>query len=86
MNVASRLSISDDDSAVPTVSVKRPVMKNTINAIAMAGIAVIMRYLICLKRSTPQAEEATIVVSLNGETLSPKYAPEIMAPAIQPSS
>lgn len=31
-------------------------------------------------------EAANIVVSDNGEILSPKYAPEIMAPAIQPSS
>jgi len=30
-------------------------------------------------------DEASIVVSDSGEILSPKYAPEIMAPAIQPS-
>ena len=31
-------------------------------------------------------EEARMVVSDKGDILSPKYAPEIMAPAIQPSS
>mgnify|MGYP000757782861 FL=1 len=30
-------------------------------------------------------EEASIVVSDSGEILSPKYAPEIIAPAIHPS-
>ena len=31
-------------------------------------------------------DAASTVVSDSGDTLSPKYAPEIMAPAIQPSS
>lgn len=38
----------------------------------------------CLKRSTPHADEATTVVSLRGDTLSPKYAPDIIAPATHP--
>jgi hypothetical protein len=34
---------------------------------------------------TPHVEAARTVVSLNGDTLSPKYAPEIIAPATQPA-
>ena len=38
------------------------------------------------KGSLPADDEASTVVSDKGETLSPKYAPEIIAPAIQPGS
>lgn len=40
----------------------------------------------CLNKGTLTAPEANTVVSDNGDILSPKYAPLIMAPAIQPSS
>ena len=39
-----------------------------------------------MKRGTSDVEEANTVVSLIIEILSPKYAPEIIAPAIHPSS
>ena len=35
--------------------------------------------------STFDADEARMVVSLSGDILSPKYAPEIMAPAVHAS-
>ena len=38
----------------------------------------------CEKMGLPVTEAAKTVVSESGETLSPKYAPEIMAPAIHP--
>ena len=40
-------------------------------------------YLMCVNRSVPVEELARIVVSLNGDSLSPKYAPEMIAPALQ---
>ena len=36
--------------------------------------------------SVPADDEASTVVSESGDTLSPKYAPDIMAPAVQPGS
>ena len=39
----------------------------------------------CTKIGVPADDDASTVVSLSGEILSPKYEPEIIAPAIQPS-
>ena len=39
----------------------------------------------CEKIGTSEVEEAKTVVSLITDILSPKYAPEIIAPAIHPS-
>jgi hypothetical protein len=50
------------------------------------GTVVIIIYLICVKRGVSADEDARTVVSDNGDTLSPKYAPEMIAPAIQPGS
>lgn len=38
-----------------------------------------------MKRSAPATEDASTVVSDIGDILSPKYAPEIMAPAVNAS-
>ena len=38
----------------------------------------------CVNRSVPETAGARFVVSLIGDILSPKYAPEIIAPAIKP--
>ena len=43
-------------------------------------------YLICSNRFDPETAAARLVVSLNGDILSPKYAPEITAPATKPKS
>ena len=59
--------------------------ENTINAMSREGIVVTIIYLICLNKGTSAVDEANTVVSLIIDTLSPKYAPEIIAPAIQPS-
>ena len=40
----------------------------------------------CLKSGTPTELEASTVVSDRGDTLSPKYAPLMMAPATHPSA
>ena len=70
-------------------NVKHPlykkIIKNTIRLIIIEGTVVIIIYLICTNNGTPTVDEAITVVSESGEILSPKYAPEIIAPAIQPS-
>ena len=38
-----------------------------------------------VKRGVPLVDDARTVVSLSGDILSPKYAPEIIAPAVHPS-
>ena len=48
----------------------------------MLGTVVYIIYRICLNRSAPATEEASTVVSLIGDILSPKYAPDIIAPAV----
>lgn len=63
----------------------KPIMPYVTNANNMAGIDVSIRYLMCVNNSTLHDEEARTVVSDRGDTLSPKYAPEMIAPAIQPS-
>ena len=50
----------------------------------MLGIVVYVRYLICLNKSTLVTAAARLVVSLSGESLSPKYAPAITAPPTIP--
>ena len=51
----------------------------------MLGTVVCIMQRICLKRSAPDTEDASTVVSDIGDTLSPKYAPDIMAPAVNGS-
>ena len=48
------------------------------------GNVVNIIYLICEYKSVPEIAEARLVVSLSGDILSPKYAPEITAPALIP--
>ena len=49
----------------------------------MLGTVVYIMYRICEKRSALAIEEARTVVSDMGDILSPKYAPEMMAPALK---
>ena len=58
--------------------------RKTINEITNDGIVVIIIFLICVNRGVPEDEEARTVVSERGDTLSPKYAPEMIAPAVHP--
>ncbi len=55
------------------------------SAIINAGTVVINIYRIWSKILTPTVDDAMIVVSDSIDSLSPKYAPEIIAPAIHPS-
>jgi len=47
-------------------------MIKTIRVIDMLGIVVYVKYLICLNKSTLVTAAARLVVSLSGESLSPK--------------
>src|SRR5690554_8213286 len=46
------------------------------------GMVVYNIYRMCVNRSVPAIAGAKLVVSLSGEILSPKYAPDRMAPAV----
>ena len=81
---SSRARVIPNESAAPIPSEVNPTKAYTPRATSIAGAVVMVRKRICLNRSTPVDEEARTVVSLSGETLSPKYAPEMIAPAIQP--
>ena len=63
----------------------RPTMMNTTIVTEMLGTVVFIMLRMWSNRGTPAIDDARLVVSLNGEILSPKYAPEMMAPATQPS-
>lgn len=61
---------------------EKPAIRNINRVIIIDGIVVIIKYLICSNRGVPEEDEAITVVSDKGDILSPKYAPDIIAPAI----
>ena len=73
-------------SAAVAGEAAKPDIEKTIRAMISDGVVVYIIYLMCLNSGTSAVDDARTVVSLIIETLSPKYAPEIIAPAIQPSS
>src|SRR5699024_2121840 len=66
-------------SALPMSGDKIP---NKIKDIKNAGIVVHVIFLICANKSTFNIEDAIFVVSESGDILSPKNAPETIAPAV----
>ena len=50
-----------------------------------AGTVVQSIFFICSKSDTPTVSEARLVVSESGDILSPKKAPEMIAPAVMAS-
>ena len=69
---------------IPEVSIFKLIMQKTINVKINVGTVVSVMYFICVYRSPPAIAGARFVVSLSGDILSPKYAPEITAPAVIP--
>ena len=63
----------------------RPAMLKTTMAMKREIDVVVSIYFICENTGTSDVDAAKTVVSLIIDILSPKYAPEIMAPAVQPS-
>ena len=76
----SKLSMS----SVPDSLKFNPIIRNKIIEITKEGIVVYIIYFICVNKSVPAMAEAKLVVSDNGDILSPKYAPDIIAPPISP--
>ena len=69
----------------PVASLKlSPIIKKMISVMINDGIVVYVMYLMCVNKSVPEDTGARFVVSERGDILSPKYAPEIIAPAINP--
>ena len=85
LNVFCRLCSITRVSASEVVEPLRPAITKTTSAIINDGVVVKSMYLMWVNKGTSAVEDASTVVSLMSEILSPKYAPEMMAPAIQPS-
>src|SRR5699024_2399662 len=66
-------------SALPMSGDKKP---NKMKDIKKAGIIVHVMFLICANKSTFNIDDAIFVVSESGDILSPKKAPETIAPAV----
>src|SRR5690606_3727711 len=59
-------------STFPVVLIFSPIMIKTIRVISIVGTVVIVIYLMCVNKSVPAMAGARLVVSLKGESLSPK--------------
>ena len=59
-------------SATPEVSIVNPKIIKTIKVTMMVGTVVSIMYFICENNSPPAMAGAKFVVSLNGDSLSPK--------------
>ena len=59
-------------SAVPLVSILKPMIINTIIVMVIVGTVVNNIYCMCVNKSVPAIAGARFVVSLKGESLSPK--------------
>ena len=64
------------------VSILKPITVNRIRVITMLGKVVHIICPICPNKSVPATAGARLVVSDRGDILSPKYEPEIIAPAV----
>ena len=85
LNALPMASSLSETSAVPVVSKLKPMIRNTKRVTEIVGTVVNVIYRMCEKSSPPAMAGAKLVVSLKGDILSPKYAPEITAPAVIPS-
>ena len=72
VNFSSIANISVSVSAAPDVDWVRLKIKNTTRVIMILGMVVRVMYLICENNSPPAIAGAKFVVSLSGESLSPK--------------
>ena len=66
------------------LSIESPINKKMRSDTIKLGIVVYIMYLIWLNKSVPAIAGARFVVSDKGDILSPKYAPEIIDPAVRP--
>ncbi|OPZ56577.1 MAG: hypothetical protein BWY89_01060 [Bacteroidetes bacterium ADurb.BinA012] len=66
----------------PWRSMVNPIIRKITIVRISDGTVVWTMYLTCVKRSVPATAGARLVVSDRGDILSPKYAPDMIAPAI----
>ena len=83
LKVDAICALSAATSIFALEGIKNPATIKMIAHNISVGILVISIYLICLYKSTPEILEDKYVVSERGDILSPKYAPDIIAPASQ---
>ncbi len=62
----------------------QPMTAKPTRARARDGVVVHIMWRMWTNSSVPATAGARLVVSLSGDILSPKYAPEMMAPAVRP--
>src|SRR5690606_1217477 len=84
-NVLSIAAIISFVSVVPLVFMIKPRIIKTRRVMIQVGVVVRVIYRIWVNRSLPVMAGAKFVVSLRGDILSPKYAPDKMAPAVIPN-
>ena len=82
LKVEARCDVYSVTWVSPLPESASPAMKKMISVKVNDGMVVKSIYRIWVNSSVPAELEARMVVSLNGEILSPKYAPEIIAPAV----
>ena len=82
LNFACSPFINISTSNSVAVLKQNPATRKMTRVMPKEGTVVYTIYLICSKRSTLTADDASMVVSLSGDILSPKYAPDMMAPAV----
>ena len=83
VNVWSRV-FCNSTMSLATTALRSPMpsIKKILSAIIKLGTVVHSICCIWLNKLVPVTPEARLVVSDKGDSLSPKYAPEIMAPAL----
>ncbi len=81
--IASRITWVSAISTFPPFT--KPRIRKITNAIEIDGMVVYAIYLMCVNRSVPAIAGARFVVSESGDILSPKYAPDMIAPATIPA-
>ena len=85
LNLFSRAINKSLIFCVVVVSIDNPIKKKIIIEMIKLGIVVYIIYLIWENKLLEDIAAARFVVSERGDILSPKYAPEIIAPATNPS-
>ena len=72
LNVEASPSVYSDTWSGASAPCHRPAVKKMMRVMVNVGIVVYIIYRMCSKRSVPVTDEASMVVSLKGDILSPK--------------
>ena len=74
--------ISSSGDELPMAGCTKPIMVKITKVINIEGTVVIIMYLMCSNKGVSDDDAATTVVSDKGDILSPKNAPDTIAPAV----